>query len=507
MTHRSSGVLLHPTSLPSPFGIGDLGQEAREFVDFLVSAGQSVWQVLPLGPTGYGESPYQSISAFAGHTLLIDPRQLIDERLITWDDLTIDSIDDDGRVDFGRARTFKTRVLDRAHENFKTSAGDQIRNDFTTFTTEAAWWLDDYALFCAIRSKEGDRQWAEWEAELADREPAALQAARAELSEQITAHKFQQFLFFRQWRALRGYATERGVSIFGDLPIFVAYDSADVWARREYFKLDEVGKPRVVAGVPPDYFSETGQLWGNPLYDWERLKAEGFSWWIDRLRWSLSLFDLVRIDHFRGFVACWEIPAGDATAENGKWVDVPGRELFQAVRQSLGDVPIVAENLGVITDEVESLRTELGFPGMRVLQFAFGDDTENDHLPHNYTRDSVAYTGTHDNDTTVGWFANLSEAEREFCLRYLKSSGAEINWDMIRSAVSSVAEMTVIPMQDLLGLGSEARMNTPASESGNWLWRMRTGVLNEDLAERFRAMTSLFGRIGRDEIVTVPRTQ
>ena len=494
MSRRSSGVLLHPTSLPSPFGVGALGQEAREFVDFLARAGQSIWQVLPLGPTGYGESPYQSISAFAGHTLLIDPRQLVEERLITWDDLSVGSTND-AHVDFGRARAFKSRVLDRAYENFKTPAGDNLRDAFERFASEASWWLDDYALFCAIRSKHRDRQWIEWETGLRNRHTSALNSARADLSEPIAAHKFQQFIFFRQWRALRDYAAEREVSIFGDLPIFVAYDSADVWAHREYYQLDEVGKPTVVAGVPPDYFSETGQLWGNPLYDWERLKADGFAWWIDRLRWSLSLFDLMRIDHFRGLVACWEIPAGDSTAENGSWVEVPGRELFRAVRQSLGEVPIIAENLGVITDEVESLRTELGFPGMRVLQFAFGGDAANDHLPHNYTRDSVAYTGTHDNDTSRGWLASLDEKEREFGLSYLNTDGREINWDMIRAAMSSVADMAITPMQDLIGLGSEARMNTPASDRGNWSWRMSAEMMNEDLAERLRAMTELFGRL------------
>lgn len=474
--------------------MGDLGQEAREFVDFLARAGQSIWQVLPLGPTGYGESPYQSISTFAGHTLLIDPRQLIEERLVTWDDLRIGSTND-ARVDFDHARAFKSRVLDRAYENFKTPAGDNLRGAFERFASEASWWLDDYALFCAIRSKHGDRQWFKWETGLHNRDSGALNSARADLSEPIAAHKFQQFIFFRQWRALRDYAAQRDVSIFGDLPIFVAYDSADVWAHREYFQLDEVGKPTVVAGVPPDYFSETGQLWGNPLYDWERLKADGFAWWIDRLRWSLSLFDLMRIDHFRGFVACWEIPPGDSTAENGSWVEVPGRELFRAVRQSFGQVPIIAENLGVITDEVESLRTELGFPGMRVLQFAFGGDAANDHLPHNYTRDSVAYTGTHDNDTSRGWFSSLDEKERVFSLSYLNTDGREINWDLIRAAMSSVAEMAIIPMQDLIGLGSEARMNTPASDSGNWSWRMTAEMMNEDLAGQLREMTQLFGRV------------
>jgi 4-alpha-glucanotransferase len=323
-----------------------------------------------------------------------------------------------------------------------------------------------------------------------------LARARAELNDQIAAQKFFQFWFFRQWTALRDYASKRGVRILGDLPIFVAYDSADVWAQREYFKLDEHGKPTVVAGVPPDYFSETGQLWGNPLYDWNRLRAHGFKWWIDRVRFACSQFDLLRIDHFRGFAACWEIPAGDATAQNGQWISVPGRELFAALTAALGDLPIIAENLGVITPDVESLREDFGFPGMRVLQFAFGSDADNVHLPHNYDRDVTVYTGTHDNDTTPGWFASLGEsADREFCLQYLKSDGSDVHWDFIRAALSSVADIAIIPLQDALGLGNEARMNLPASQEGNWDWRFKGELLTAEIAERLKELTAVYGRL------------
>ena len=480
---RSSGILLHPTSLPGSYGIGDFGDEARAFVDFLVAGRQSWWQVLPLGPTGYGDSPYQLMSAFAGNPLLIDPRQLIAHGLLTLEDIGAPNFSAE-RVEFAQVQDFKDRLLRRAFENFKLGAG-HLAADFEEFCDGNRFWLDDYALFRALKDAHGGVEWTKWAQGLAHREPSALEKARGDLREQIERHKFDQFLFFKQWRALSEYGHARGVRLIGDIPIFVAHDSVDVWANREYFKLDHEGKPTVVAGVPPDYFSETGQLWGNPLYDWERLQADGFKWWIERVRFALSQFDLVRVDHFRGFVACWEVPAGETTAEHGEWVNTPGRELFTALTAALGDLPIIAENLGVITPEVESLRAEFGFPGMRVLQFAFSSDEENIHLPDNYPRDVVVYTGTHDNDTTAGWFAGLDDesetpdakkAEREFCLKYLESDGQEIHWDMIRAALSSAADTAIIPLQDLLGLGSEARMNLPATESGNWTWRFKAGM-------------------------------
>jgi 4-alpha-glucanotransferase len=492
-SRRSSGILLHPTSLPGPFAVGDFGEQARRFVDFLAAAGQTLWQVLPLGPTGLGNSPYQSCSAFAGNTLLIDPCELVVDGLLDANDLrSLDSPEE--QVDYDAAGLFKASLLDQAFETFKQQPAHHLRAQFESFYNDASWWLHDYALYRALKNKNGDGNWSSWDQELAFREPHTLANAHSEMRDQIEAQKFFQFLLFRQWQSLREYALERQVKIIGDLPIFVAYDSADVWRHREYFQLDETGAPTVVAGVPPDYFSETGQLWGNPLYDWQRMRQDGFRWWVDRLRWLLSLYDFVRVDHFRGFAACWEISAGAATAVNGRWVETPGRELFAALQKTLGDLPIIAENLGIITPDVESLREEFGFPGMRVLQFAFGGDENNEHLPQNYTRDTVVYTGTHDNDTSRGWFATLSEEERDYCLRQLGSDGREINWDMIRAALSSVADTAIIPVQDLLGLGSEARMNLPASETGNWKWRLKPGALSEELASRLRDLTDLSDR-------------
>jgi len=490
---RASGILLHPTSLPSPFGIGDFGAEARAFIDFLHDAGQTLWQILPLTPTGYGDSPYQSISAFAGNTLMIDPRGLIADDLLPPTDGP-DALLDNERVEFATARSVKEELLHQAFENFRQKASALITSEFDEFCSRSAWWLDDYALFQSLKAAWDNREWTAWDRRLALREADALAQARAELAAAITKEKFFQFLFERQWQALRAYARERNVRIIGDLPIFVARDSADVWAYRDLFKLDNDGRPQVVAGVPPDYFSETGQLWGNPLYDWERMRAGNFRWWIDRVRWSLELFDLVRIDHFRGFVACWEIPAGEPTAQNGQWVGAPGRELFAALKNALGDLPIIAENLGVITPEVESLREEFGFPGMRVLQFAFGGDATNDHLPHNHTQNSVVYTGTHDNDTTLGWFTNLGSEEREYALRYLDTDGRDINWDLIRAAMASVAALAIVPMQDVLGLGNEARMNLPASEAGNWIWRMKSDAVKDETIQRLRDVAQTYGR-------------
>jgi len=491
---RSSGILLHPTSLPGSFGIGDFGDEARAFVDFLAASGQRLWQVLPLGPTGYGNSPYQSLSAFAGNTLLIDPRQLAAAGLLTVEDIAALQVPTD-LVAFDDAQQFKDALLRKVYDNFKQDPANNLRAEFAEFCEASAWWLDDYALFRALKDANDGRAWWDWNRQLAERQPAALEKARAELEDQIVAQKFFQFCFFRQWSALRDYCRTRGVDIIGDLPIFVAHDSADVWAHREYFKLDDRGNPTVVAGVPPDYFSETGQLWGNPLYDWDRLRIDGFKWWIDRVRFALSQFDRLRIDHFRGFAACWEIPAGDPTAQNGQWLPAPGRELFLALTGALGDLPIIAENLGVITPDVESLREEFGFPGMRVLQFAFSSDAANVHLPHNHTRDVVVYTGTHDNDTTVGWFANLSQGqERDLCLEYLRSSGQEIHRDLIRAAFASVAETAIIPLQDVLGLGNKARMNLPASQSGNWAWRFKAELLTDEIADGLKQLSTLYGR-------------
>jgi 4-alpha-glucanotransferase len=502
---RSSGILLHPTSLPGRFGIGDLGDEAYRFVDFLAASRQSLWQVLPLGPTGYGDSPYQCFSAFAGNTLLISPERLLQEGLLAQEDLARAPHFPGERVEFGQLITFKNALLEKAFERFKRTTDKGLRASFEQFTHQASSWLEDYALFRALKDAQGGKAWNEWEPGLARRDASHLATARERLQEEIYAQKFYQFLFFKQWDALKDYCHERSIKIVGDIPIFVARDSADVWMHPDQFKLDEAGRPLVVAGVPPDYFSATGQLWGNPIYNWDRMLADGFSWWIERVRATLRIFDIVRVDHFRGFAASWEIPGKDKTAERGAWVEVPGRELFTAIREALGDLPIIAEDLGVITPDVETLRDHFRLPGMRILQFAFGSDTLNHDLPHNYIKNCVVYTGTHDNDTTVGWFTSRAgegstrdaeqiERERRFCLDYLNSDGREIHWDFIRAVLSSVADTAIIPLQDLLGVGNDARMNLPNSTSGNWSWRYKAGALTGELGERLKKLVRVYGR-------------
>jgi len=494
---RASGILLHPTSLPGRFAVGDFGPEAYKFVDFLVSAGQSLWQVLPLGPTGYGDSPYACYSAFAGNTLLVSIDSL---------DLTTPLAHAGERVDYSSAHKAKSELLQHAYQNYTKTTDTNLRTAFETFAQREAHWLDDYALFRALKDAHNGVAWYEWEPSLVRRTPAALARAREQLREEIEAQMFYQFLFFEQWFKLKNYCNEHGIKIVGDLPIFVAHDSADVWTNPDQFKLDKNGRPLVVAGVPPDYFSSTGQLWGNPLYDWERMEADGFKWWIERVRATLKVVDIARVDHFRGFAACWEIPGGDKTAERGQWVEAPGRELFTAIRKTLGQLPIIAEDLGVITPDVVALRDDFGFPGMRILQFGFGGDSKNIDLPHNYVQNVVAYTGTHDNDTTVGWFESVAgegstrtveqiEREREFCLDYLNSDGKEIHWDFVRSVLASVANTAIVPLQDVLGLGTDARMNLPNTTEGNWKWRYRAGVLTDEIAARLKALTTLYGRL------------
>jgi 4-alpha-glucanotransferase len=502
---RASGILLHPTSLPGAYGVGDLGAQARAFADFLAESAQTLWQVLPLGPTGYGDSPYQCFSAFAGNTLLISPARLVEDKLLDDSDLADAPRFDADRVEFGEAIKFKNKLLRRAFENFKRATSVALRTEFEAFTEREASWLEDYALFRALKDARGGAGWNVWETAVVRRDPLALAAARESLREGMSAHKFYQFLFFRQWAALKDYCHGRGIKIVGDIPIFVAYDSADVWVNRHLFKLNATGSPRVVAGVPPDYFSATGQLWGNPLYDWDARKAEVVAWWIERIRATLRLVDIVRIDHFRGFAASWEIPAGDQTAVRGRWVAAPGADLFAAVNRALGDPPIIAEDLGVITPDVDELRDRFGFPGMRILQFAFSSDATNRDLPHNYHGNVVVYTGTHDNDTTVGWFNSVAgknstrdaaqiERERKLCLDYLDTEGAQIHWDFIRAVLSSVADTAMIPLQDVLGLDNRARMNLPASTGGNWSWRFPSSALTAETRTRLRKLTKLYGR-------------
>ncbi len=491
---RCSGILLHITSLPGPFGIGDLGDEAYRFVDFLVSAGQRLWQVMPLGPTGYGDSPYQALSAFAGNPLWINPARLVADHLLPAHALDNVPPFPTDRVDYGWVISWKMPLLYRSFSYFQEHANPDQHERFEAFCREQAGWLDDFALFMALKAHHQNARWDTWPLPIRTHQPAAVAEWSARLADAMQAQRYFQWLFFEQWSALRAYAHERGVRIIGDLPIFVAYDSADVWANPELFCLDEAGQPTVVAGVPPDYFSPTGQLWGNPLYRWDVMAQRGYAWWIERFRAAYRLIDIVRIDHFRGFQAYWEVPAGQATAVNGHWVEGPGEKLFAAVRAALGDVPIIAEDLGVITPEVEALRDRLGFPGMRVLQFAFGGPASHPYLPHNHIPHCVVYTGTHDNDTTVGWYRSALPEVQDHVRRYLARDGHDIAWDLIRAALSSVAEMAIVPMQDVLALGSEARMNTPGRAIGNWTWRFRWEQVDWWVAPRLAEMAKLYGR-------------
>ena len=493
---RACGVLLHPTSLPGRLGIGGLGAEAYRFADFLAGAGQRFWQVLPLGPTGYGDSPYQCVSAFAGNPLLISLERLVTEGCLRPEEIASAPAFPADAVDFGAVIPFKLELLRRAAERFLSEAPRAQRVAFLDFCAAEAGWLDDYALFMALKGAHGGAPWVEWERELVERQPAALAAAQSALAGPILAHQFMQFQFFRQWAALKRYANDRRIQIIGDVPIFVAHDSADVWARPQLFSLDPTGRPTVVAGVPPDYFSATGQLWGNPLYRWDDMAGDGFSWWIARLRAALRLMDILRLDHFRGFEAYWEVPATEKTAIAGRWTPGPGAPLFQALRAALGALPIIAEDLGVITPAVEALRDQFDFPGMRVLQFGFAADATNIHLPHHWIRNSVVYTGTHDNDTAAGWYQRVANTpEGDYVRRYLATDGRDIAWDMIRTALASVADIALYPAQDLLCLGNAARMNYPSRPSGNWAWRVPAGALNDAICDRLRRLAGDYGRL------------
>jgi len=504
---RCSGVLLHPTSLPGRFGVGDLGPEAHRFVEFLVRAGQRIWQVLPLGPTGYGDSPYQCFSAFAGNPLLVSLERLVEEGDLSLQDLSEVPPFPDRHADFGWVIRYKRPLLKKAAKNFGARASSERREDYAKFCEENSSWLDNYALFIALKDAHGgEAVWNKWECDIATRQPTALAAWKNRLTEEIEAQRYAQYQFFKQWSELKAHCHYRGIQIMGDIPIFVAHDSADVWARPELFHLDADGNPAVQAGVPPDYFSASGQLWGNPLYRWDLMAETGFSWWIDRLRSTLNLVDYIRMDHFRGFEAYWEVPGSDKTAVNGRWVKAPGGNLFEAVQESLGDLPIIAETLGVITPEVEALRDRFGFPGMGILQFAFGKDPQAPEFkPHNYRRHYVVYTGTHDNDTTIGWWTSSGAGdstrtsedvrqEREFALKYLATDGREMNWVFIRTLLASVADIAIFPLQDILGLGSEARMNIPATPSGNWRWRFTTEQLTAEIGGRLGELTVIYDR-------------
>ena len=502
MAPRTSGLLLHPTSLPGPGGIGDLGPEAIRFADFLAGAKQGVWQVLPLGPTGYGDSPYQCFSAFAGNPLLVSLEGLVERGLLEPKDLAPAREFRTDRVEFAAVQDHKLPLLFRASAAFH-AGGDAAA--FEAFCQQEAHWLDDFALFMALKAENGNTSWHTWPRPLSVRLPEAIRAAGERLAEQVRAQKTVQFFFFEQWHALHEECRQRGIRLMGDIPIFVSHDSADVWAHPEIFFLAADGRPALIAGVPPDYFSATGQLWGNPLYRWDVLARTGYRFWVDRFRSLLSLVDLVRLDHFRGFEAYWEVPGKAQTAEKGRWVPGPGAALFDALQQELGPLPIVAENLGVITPAVEALRERYGYPGMAILQFAFGNDSAADGFkPHNYPRNLVVYTGTHDNDTIVGWWsagvgdstrtAKQVEAEHAFTRLYLGTEGAEIHWVFVRAVLASVADTAIVPVQDVLGLGSEARMNVPGRGTGNWGWRLKPGQLTPELQGRLRELTEIYGR-------------
>jgi 4-alpha-glucanotransferase len=502
---RCSGILLHPTSLPGRFGIGDLGPAAVAFADFLAAAGQRLWQVLPLVPTGYGDSPYQGLGALAGNPLLLSPEALAGEGLIAPADLASAPAFPDGAVDFGAVIAWKGALLRRVAERFAARAGAERRRAFEDWRQVNSRWIEDFALFAAIKEQHLGLPWTRWEPALVARRPRSLARARRQLADRIRAHQLGQFLFAEQWAALRRRCRERGVELVGDLPIYVALDSADVWARPDLFHLDGRGEPTAVAGVPPDYFSAAGQLWGNPLYRWEERGAECRAFFVERAAVALEQVDLVRLDHFRGLEAYWAVPAAAPDARQGEWRPGPGAALLEELAESLGALPFIAENLGVITPAVEALRRRFGLPGMAVLQFAFGKDPQAPtFLPHGYERDLVAYTGTHDNDTVLGWWASEGgdstrtpedvRREKEHARRYLATDGREMNWVMIRALLASVAAAAVVPLQDVLGLGSEGRMNRPSTPAGNWRWRFREGDLGPALAARLGELAALYGR-------------
>jgi len=506
---RSAGILLHPTSLPGAYGIGELGAEALHFCAYLHHSGIKIWQVLPLNPTGYGDSPYQSLSSFAGNPLLISLETLAAEGWLDKEHLRSSPEFPGDRVDFSAVIPWKFALLRNAASRFFATATSEGKADFEKFAQENWAWLDDYALFMAAKDAHRGKVWTEWDPDLAARDHSALTKWSAKLSSEVAAYKFWQFEFFRQWNAIRANCTRKGIQIMGDIPIYAAHDSADVWAHREMFWLDEKGNPLKVSGVPPDYFSATGQLWGNPLYRWDTMKKDGYSWWIERVRAALKMFDMVRLDHFRGFEAYWEIPAGEPTAMHGRWVKGPGAELFQTLTDALGPLPIVAENLGVITPEVEAIRKEFGYQGMAILQFAFSTDPQAPTFrPHNYEHQLVAYTGGHDNDTMFGWWRSgvaqstrtQADVKKEYAdaQNYFGVSASqfdlEVNWIFIREVMKSVANTVLFPMQDVLGLGSEARMNTPGTLGGNWTWRLSADSLRENDQCRLKLFTDIYDR-------------
>jgi 4-alpha-glucanotransferase len=496
---RASGILLHPTSLPGPHGSGDFGPDAYHFVDWLVAARQTYWQILPLGGIGPGNSPYMSSSAFAGNVLLIDLADLQAQGWLQASDLQYDPTQGAGRINFAHMVPWRVQQLSNAARRFSARATPEQLADYTGFCTTHAAWLDDYALFMALAEFYGWSDWNTWPAGLAKRQPAAMAAALTKHAERITFWKFCQWRFFSQWARLKAYANQRGIRIVGDAPIFIAYQSAEVWVRQELFELDANGNASVVAGVPPDYFSATGQRWGNPLYRWSAHADEGYAWWIERIRHTFTLVDLVRIDHFRGFADYWEVPASEPTAIHGRWLPGPGAALFEAVHAALGPLPIIAEDLGIITPAVDTLRRQFNFPGMRIMHFAFGGDADNAYLPHNYERNTVAYTGTHDNNTTQGWWREANIGERSHVSSYLgrspESLDHDIHWALIRCTLGSVADTAIVPLQDVLGLGAADRMNLPGKGEGYWEWRFNWEQFQPWHASTLAHLVEVFGRV------------
>ena len=490
---RSSGILLHPTSLPGPFGIGDLGPKAYQWVDFLDHAGVGLWEVLPLGPTGYGNSPYQCFSAFAGSPYLISPELLVKDGLLSLSDLIRHPSFPKKMVDFYRVSVWKDKLFNSAYKNFQKQS-IKFNVEFGEFQTKQSFWLPDYATYMAIKETLNNIAWSQWPDGFQHRKNKFINEFISNNKERILYYKFLQFIFFRQWQSLYEYAHKKNISIIGDIPLFIAYDSADVWAKPELFDLTNDLQPRVIAGVPPDYFSPTGQLWGNPHYQWSVHKKHKYDWWIERFKITMRMVDIVRLDHFRGFCGYWEVPAGNSTAEQGRWVKGPGIHFFSSLEKSLGKIPIIAEDLGIITPDVEQLRDYFNFPGMRILQFSFGSDASDPFLPHNYPVNCVAYTGTHDNATARGWYLSASEKERRICRKYLNSSGRHISWDMINAVWSSVSKFAIAPMQDFLELSNQARMNFPGKMENNWKWRMMDNCLTNQLKKKIKAMNSVYGR-------------
>ena len=490
---RASGILLPVSSIPSAYGIGSFSKEAYEFVDFLEKAGQSYWQILPLGPTGYGDSPYQSFSTFAGNPYYIDFEELIEEGLLTKEQCEeCDWGGSEAYVDYEKIYKSRFRVLKEAFDNSRLEDNE----DFQAFVAENAFWLSDYSLYMAVKDSYKGKSWSEWDGDIRLRKPEAIEKYAEKLKEEILFYEFQQYLFDTQWRKLKKYANDKGVKVIGDIPIYVALDSADTWANPELFQLDENRRPTGVAGCPPDAFSATGQLWGNPLYKWDYHKETEYAWWIQRISYCYKLYDVVRIDHFRGFDEYYNIPFGDTTAEFGRWEKGPGYDLFKVMKKKIGNKPVIAEDLGFLTPTVNQLLKKSSYPGMKVLQFAFDSREESDYLPHNYTANSVVYTGTHDNDTTVGWYQTISRRDRSFARKYLNiKTGRELEWNFIRAALGSVSDTAVIPMQDYLGLGSEARINVPSTLGTNWKWRMTKGQIPEGLAEKIYDLCKLYGRV------------